>query len=64
MRIHVVSGITGDILGELEVFKGVGLEVTGELLGASVGLELIGDTLGKIVAVEVLGELVGLDVVG
>jgi len=60
----VVSGITGDILGELEDFTGVGLEVTGELLGARVGLELVGDTLGKIVGVEVLGELVGLDVVG
>ena len=60
----MVSGITGDILGELEDFKGVGLEVTGELLGARVGLELVGDSLGKIVGVEVLGELVGLDVVG
>ena len=60
----MVSRMTGDILGELEDFKGVGLKVTGELVGARVGLELIGDTLGKIVGVEVLGELVGLDVVG
>ena len=62
MRMHVVSRITGDILGELVDLKGVGLEVTGELLGAGVGLEVVGDTLGKNVGFKVTGEVLSVSV--